>query len=170
MICPNCCLLSTEIVGFLSWVSLDLVVCGGTFWIKEVCLSVFYLLYWSILKISVDFLHLSSLVPVYKGPSIVFSLHPVFSFFFSQSFCKANKERDCAFWYSVISVFPSMSGFLIRASTHMQKGVFWRQGSGGVGNVHWHLKKEIEISISYSENSEAIIKQQERPVYSSINI
>lgn len=67
----------------MSRVPLILVVYRVTFWIKEVCLSVFYLFYGSILKVSLDFLHLSALVPVYKGPSIVFSLHPVcFLFFF----------------------------------------------------------------------------------------
>lgn len=62
----------------MSRVSLILVMCCGTFGIKEVCSSVFYLLFH--FK-DLDFLHLSALVPVYKGPSIVFSLHPVGFFF-----------------------------------------------------------------------------------------
>lgn len=76
-----------------------------------------YFIYFAVsfLKISLDFSHLSALLPAYKSPSIVFSLHPVFFCFFLKPFCKANKEWDCAFRYSVISVFPPMSGFPIRA-------------------------------------------------------
>lgn len=43
-----------------------------------------YFIYFAVsfLKISLDFLHRSALLPAYKSPSIVFSLHPVFFVFF----------------------------------------------------------------------------------------
>lgn len=43
-----------------------------------------YFIYFAVsfLKISLDFSHLSALLPAYKSPSIVFSLHPVFFGFF----------------------------------------------------------------------------------------
>lgn len=130
----------------------------GTFWRTEVCPSVFYLLYWPILKVSLDFLHPSALVPVYKGPSIVFSLHPVFFFFFLKSFCMANKEGIVHF--DTLSSLSSLvcPVFLLGHKLVWKKGVFWRQGKRRKEKYTLTFEKGNwkKISISKSEKSEAI--------------
>lgn len=56
-----------------------------------------YFIYFTVsfLKISLDFSRLSALLPAYKSPSIVFSLHPVFFFFeaFSARLTKSGIVR-----------------------------------------------------------------------------
>lgn len=131
----------------------------GTFWITEVCPSVFYLLYQSILKVSLDFLHLSALVPVYKGPSIVSSLHPVLFFFFLKSFFMANKEGIVHF--DTLSSLSSLvcPVFLIGHKLVWKKGVFWRQGKRGrEEHILTFEKGNRKILISQSEKLEAIIR------------
>lgn len=141
----------------------------GTFWRTEVCPSVFYLLYWSILKISLDFLHLSALVPVYKGPSIVFSVHPVCFFFFLKSFCMANKEGivRCDTLSSLSSLVCPV--FLLGHKLVWKKGVSWRQGKRGREEYTLTFEKGIENLHFVVWEIGSNYKELERLVYSSIS-